>query len=156
MLKMTTLKLTITNNHLFILTFSVTMICLLFLMNSTASLCFIFSKFFPLTLSIWSPTRKPASSASEPGSTLKQQNIIVASIDTLIYSQEFTQQLISMYTMYSLKFHYCLHFGYVRNNNIQIILTIYKMNNISFIIIMLHCHTLIHRCLYHTQHHHAV
>ena len=55
----------------FDITFKVTMMCFWDLMNSTASLCLKFSKFFPLTSMIWSPTLNPAFSAGEPRSTLQ-------------------------------------------------------------------------------------
>lgn len=53
-------------------TFKITMMCFCDLMNSTASLCLRFSKFFPFTSINWSPTLNPAFSAGEPGSTLQK------------------------------------------------------------------------------------
>lgn len=47
------------------------MMCFWDLMNSTASLCLRFSKFFPFTSINWSPTLNPAFSAGEPRSTLQ-------------------------------------------------------------------------------------
>lgn len=55
-------------------TLSVTIMCFWDLMKSTASLCLRFSKFFPLTSMIWSPTWNPACSANEPASILNEQN----------------------------------------------------------------------------------